>query len=90
MTITTKFSPGGAINGGAKSGMRLKIMIGIAALALGAAGTSVPAFAYVAVPGYDSQGGVKAVPHARHHSLYNKSERRLYNRSLPKGGSTAD
>jgi hypothetical protein len=82
MATTTKFSP--------KTDMRFKIMIGIAALALGTAVTSVPAFAYVAVPGYNSQGGVIAVPHARHHSLYNKYNRRLYNRSLPKGGNTVE
>jgi hypothetical protein len=70
--------------------MRLKIIIGIAALALGAAVTSVPAFAYVAVPGYNSKGGVVAVPHARHHSLYDEYNRRLYNRSLPKGGNTVE
>lgn len=70
-----------------KTGLRPKIMIGVAALALGAAVTWVPAFAYVAVPGYNSQGGVIAVPH-RHHSLNNKSHRAVYNRSLPKGGTT--
>jgi hypothetical protein len=87
MTIT-KFSQSRAINGGTKTDMRLKIIIGIAALALGSAVTSVSAFAYVAVPGYNSQGAVIAVPHARHRSLYNKYQRKLYNRSLPQGGKT--
>ncbi|MGA2895740.1 MAG: hypothetical protein ABSE22_23005 [Xanthobacteraceae bacterium] len=70
-----------------KTDMRRKIMIGIAALAIGAAATSVPAFAYTPVPGYNSEGGVIAIPH-KHHSAYNKSHRALYNRSLPKGGTT--
>jgi len=70
--------------------MRLKIVIGIAALALGTAMISVPAFAYDAVPGYNQQGGLVAVPHARHHSLYNKYQRHLYNRTLPKGGATVE
>jgi hypothetical protein len=63
-------------------------VIGIAALALGVAFASAPASAYVAVPGYNSQGGVVAIPH-RHRSLYNGAHRRLYNRSLPKGGYSA-
>lgn len=67
--------------------MRLKIAV--AALALGAALFSVPAFAYVAVPGYNSQGGVVAIPHPRHRSLYNKYQRHLYNKTLPKGGFSA-
>jgi hypothetical protein len=68
--------------------MRLKIIVGFAGLALGVALASVPASAYVAVPGYTSQGGVIAVPHPRHRSLYNRYQRHLYNRSLPKGGAT--
>jgi hypothetical protein len=68
--------------------MRVKIMIGIAALALGAAFVSAPASAYTAIPGYNSQGGVIAIPH-RHRSLYNKGQRRLYNQTLPKGGYSA-
>jgi hypothetical protein len=88
MTIGTKFSAGGGTNGVAKTDMRLKVMIGIAALALAATVTFVPAFAYVAVPGYNSQGAVIAVPHARHRSLYNEYHRKLYNQSLPKGGIT--
>jgi hypothetical protein len=71
-----------------KTDMRLKIMIGFAALALGAAFASAPASAYDAVPGYNSQGAVIAIPHARHHSLYNRGQRKLYNQSLPKGGAT--
>jgi hypothetical protein len=70
--------------------MRVNILIGIAALALSAAVTSVPAFAYDAVPGYNSQGAVIAVPHGGHHTVYNKGHRRLYNQSLPKGGSTVE
>ena len=74
MTITTKFS---------------KTLIGIAALALGVAVISAPAFAYEAIPGYNSQGGVIAVPHARH-SASLKYHRHLYNQSLPKGGKTVE
>jgi hypothetical protein len=70
--------------------MRRKIMIGIAALVLGAAVTPVPAFAYDAIPGYNSQGAVIAVPHPRHRSLYNKYHRQLYNQTLPKGGRTVE
>ena len=66
--------------------MRLKIMIGFAALALGLALASVPAVAYTAIPGYSSQGGVIAVPHPRHPNRYGGAHRQLYNRSLPKGG----
>jgi hypothetical protein len=65
-----------------------RIMIGFAALALGAAFASGPASAYDAVPGYTSQGGVIAVPHVRHHTLANRGQRKIYNQSLPKGGST--
>ncbi len=65
-----------------------KIMIGFAALALGAAFASGPASAYDAVPGYTSQGAVVAVPHVRHHTGYNKGQRKIYNQSLPKGGAT--
>jgi hypothetical protein len=67
--------------------MRL-FVIGFAALALGAAFVSAPASAYTAVPGYNSQGGVVAIPH-RHRSLYNGAHRRLYNQTIPKGGYTA-
>jgi hypothetical protein len=68
--------------------MRLKIMIGVAALALGPAVTSVPAFAFDAVPGYNSQGGVTALPQAERHSRSDEHYRRLYNRNLPPGGTT--
>ena len=67
--------------------MRLKIMVGLAALAVGVALASVPAVAYVALPGYSSKGGVIARPHIRH-SPYGRYERHLYNRALPKGGAT--
>jgi hypothetical protein len=66
--------------------MRLKIIIGFAALAIGAAFASAPASAYDAVPGYTSQGAVIAIPHAHHHAGYNRGQRKLYNQSLPKGG----
>jgi hypothetical protein len=67
--------------------MRL-FAIGFAALAFGAAFASAPASAYTAVPGYNSQGGVVAIPH-RHRSLYNRAQRHLYNRTLPRGGFSA-
>lgn len=67
-----------------------KTLIGIAALAIGVAAISGPAFAYEAVPGYNSQGAVIAVPHATKHSASLKSHRHLYNQSLPKGGRTVE
>jgi hypothetical protein len=48
--------------------MRLKITIGIAALALGAALASGPAFAQQGAPGHSSEGGGIAVHHYRHHA----------------------
>jgi hypothetical protein len=68
--------------------MRLKIVIGFAALAIGAAFAAAPASAYDAVPGYTSDGAVIAIPHARHHAGYNRGQRKLYNQSLPKGGQS--
>jgi hypothetical protein len=69
--------------------MRLTIMVGFTALALGAALASVPAVAYTAIPGYSSQGGVVAIPHSRHPNRYGGSRRQLYNRTIPKGGYSA-
>jgi hypothetical protein len=53
--------------------MRSKITIGLAALALGAAFTSGPAFAQQnGVPGYSSDGGVVVRhPYRQHRSLFN-------------------
>jgi hypothetical protein len=68
--------------------MRLRIMIGLAALALSPAVTSVPAFAFDIVPGYNSQGGVIALPQAGRHSRSDEYLRRLYNQSMPQGGTT--
>ena len=48
--------------------MRLKITIGIAALALGAALASGPAFAQQGAPGYSPDGSVIAVHPYRHHA----------------------
>ena len=59
--------------------MRMKILIGLAALALGAAFASAPASAYEAVPGYNSRGGVIAIHHPRHHTLNNTGQRKIYN-----------
>jgi hypothetical protein len=67
-----------------------KTLIWIAAVALGAAMISGPALAYEAVPGYNSQGAVIALPHGAHHSASLKSHRHLYNQSLPKGGRTVE
>ncbi|HEY2527798.1 MAG TPA: hypothetical protein VGJ20_07590 [Xanthobacteraceae bacterium] len=62
--------------------MRLKIIIGVAALALGGALTSVPAFAYQPVEGYNSQGGVIELPQG------DQSAADQYNQNLPQGGTT--
>lgn len=62
--------------------MRLKIIIGVAALALGGALSSVPAFAYEPVSGYNSQGGVVALPQG------DQSAADEYNQNLPPGGTT--
>lgn len=77
--------------------MRLSIIIGLAALAIGAALSPVPAFAQYW--GYNSNGGVVALP-GPHHSgtysgrLYNhvspRGYHRGYNRSLPLGGATPE
>ena len=48
--------------------MRLKITIGIAALALGAALASGPAFAQQGEPEHSSDGGGITVRHYRHHA----------------------
>jgi hypothetical protein len=64
--------------------------LAVATLATGAAVTSVPAFAYDPVPGYNSQGGVVAVPDPDHRSRSDEYSRRLYNQSLPRGGNTVE
>jgi hypothetical protein len=70
--------------------MRPTIIIGLTALAIGAAVTPIPAFAQYW--GYNQNGGVVALPgpHHRIHSrrLYNHVTPRGYNRSLPPGGAT--
>ena len=58
--------------------MRLKITIGLAALALGAALASVPAAAQQGVSGYSSQGAVVAIHPYRHHRLYNYAPQRAH------------
>jgi hypothetical protein len=63
--------------------MRLKIIIGVAALALGGALSSVSAFAYEPVSGYNSQGGVVALPQGGDQSAADQ-----YNQYLPQGGTT--
>jgi hypothetical protein len=63
--------------------------VALAALAAAALLTG-PAFAYDPVPGYNSQGGVIAVPHPEHHSRSDEYSRRLYNESLPQGGNTVE
>jgi hypothetical protein len=55
--------------------MRLKITIGLAALALGVALASVPAAAQQGVSGYSSRGAVVAIHPYRHHRLYNYAPR---------------
>jgi hypothetical protein len=51
--------------------MRLKITMGIAALALGATFASVPAFAGQDIPGYSADGQVIAIH--RHHARTTRS-----------------
>jgi hypothetical protein len=53
--------------------MRLKITIGIAALALGAALASGPAFAQQGALGHSSDGAGIAAHHYRHHHAHAKS-----------------
>jgi hypothetical protein len=59
--------------------MRLKITIGLAALALGAALASVPAVAQQGVSGYSSRGAAVTIHPYRHHThtgpLYNYAPR---------------
>jgi hypothetical protein len=58
--------------------MRLKITIGLAALALGAALASVPAVAQQGVSGYSHRGAVVAIHPYRHHRLYNYAPQRSH------------
>jgi hypothetical protein len=72
--------------------MRLTIIFGLTALAIGVAVTPVPAFAQYW--GYNQNGGVVALPgphHRTHHGrLYNRVPPRGYNRNLPPGGATPE
>jgi hypothetical protein len=70
--------------------MRLTIMIGVAALAVG--GTALlPTTALAQYWGYNQNGGVVALPHHfRHHGRHFYPASRSYNRDLPPGGAVPE
>lgn len=72
--------------------MRLTVIIGLIALAIGAALNPVPASAQYW--GYNQNGGVVALPgphHRIHHRrFYNHVSPHGYNQNLPPGGATPE
>jgi hypothetical protein len=72
--------------------MRFKITIGLAALALGGAFASGPAFAQKGVSGYSPDGGVVVIHPYRHHArpLFNVVPQRRDEQSPTPGRSLND
>ena len=70
--------------------MRLTIVIGLAALAIGGAAL-IPVPAVAQYWGYNQNGGVVALPyHYRHHRRHFYPSSRTYNRDLPPGGAVPE